>query len=258
MAHRVTVFFDYHCPYSYRAARWLAALGPDLVIAEYRFLPLEQLNRDPEAAAWRIWEQPLDYEHHRGRADRRSLAAFLATAFAEGGGAPPLEPGGVERLRLAIFAARHDERLDIADPAVLDRIATSVGLASGWLASRFADPDAVAAARARIAADWAATRAPFRCFGVPTLVVDGGPPVYLRLARVPAADEGERLLAWLIERSSELPFVLELKLPDRVDGGAGAAGPRAEATARPTTPRRTEVDGPVAHEPVAHEPTPTG
>lgn len=231
MAHRVTVFFDYHCPYSYRAARWLAALGPDLVIAEYRFLSLEQLNRDPEAAAWRIWEQPLDYEHHRGRADRRSLAAFLATAFAEGAGGPPLEPGVVERLRLAIFAARHEERLDISDPAVLDRIATSAGLAPGWLASRFADPEAVAAARARIAVDWASARSPFRCFGVPTLVVDAGPPVYLRLERVPAADEGERLLGWLVERATALPFVLEVKLPELTD-----------ASVRP----------------VAHEPTPTG
>jgi len=214
MAPHVTIYFDYHCPYSYRAEQWLATLGSDRVAVEHRFLSLEQLNRDPEAASWRIWEQPFDYEHHRARPDRRSLAAFLATAFAEGAGGPALEPSLVGRLRLAIFAARHDERLDISDLGVLDRIAAAVGVAPGWLAGRFADPESVAAARARLAADWAAARSPYRCFGVPTLVVDDAPPVYLRLVRPPTPTEGERLLAWLRERSTALPIVLELKLPE--------------------------------------------
>lgn len=225
MAHRVIVFFDFHCPYSYRAVRWLVALGPEQVALEYRFLSLEQLNRDPEATAWRIWEQPLDYEHHRGRADRRSLAAFLATAFADGAGDSPLEPDLAERYRLAIFAARHEDRLDISDPAVLERVAGSVGIAPEWLTARFADPGAVAAARARIAADWTAARSPFRCFGVPTLVIDGSRPVYLRLERVPVVDEGERLLAWLIERTTLLPFVIEAKLPEPTDASVPPSVP---------------------------------
>lgn len=247
MPRRITVFFDYHCPYSYRVASWFRALGPDRLAVEHRFLSLEQLNRDPEATSWRLWEQPLDYEHHRGRPERRSLAAFLATAIAEGAGGAALEPPLVEELRLAIFAARHDDRLDISDPAVLDGLARSIGLPAGWLAARLADPGVVAAARGRIAADWAAARVPDRLFGVPTLVIDDAPPVYLRLARPPAADEGERLLAWLAERAASLPFVLELKLPAPAgdpDRPAASAGSEAGRTARPAGAARTPSEGP--------------
>jgi len=219
MVHRLTVFYDYHCPFCFRAERWLAGLRPERVAVRHRFLSLEQLNRDPEAAEWRIWEQPLDYEQDRGRADRRSLAAFLVTAFAEGAGGWPLAAEIVERLRLAIFAARHEAHHDISRIEVLDEIAAGAGLPPGWLAGRFADPEAVAAARARIAADWAAARDPFRCFGVPTLVIDDAPPVYLRLERVPSTDDAPRLLDWLTERARSLPFVLELKQPPRVDEG---------------------------------------
>ncbi|HWP62641.1 MAG TPA: DsbA family protein [Candidatus Binatia bacterium] len=223
MVHRLTLYFDYHCPYCFRVERWLADLGTDRVAVDHRFLSLEQLNRDPEATDWRIWDQPLDYEHHRGRPERRSLAAFLATAVAEGAGGRPLPPALVERLRSAIFAARHEERLDISRLEILDRIAATAGLGPGWVTDRLADPSVLAAARARIAADWEAARSPFRLFGVPTLVVDDGPPVYLRLERVPTATEAERLLEWLGERAAALPFVLELKLaPPSVE----EAGPR--------------------------------
>ncbi len=221
MAHQVTVFFDYHCPFCFRVERWLAELGPDHVEVGHRFLSLEQLNRDPEASSWRIWEQPLDYEHHRGRPDRRSLAAFLATAMAEGAGGPSLAPDLVDRLRMAIFAARHEAGLDISRVDVLDRVAVAAGLAPGWLANRLADSDAIAAARARIAGDWDAARSPVRLFGVPTLVIDDAPPFYLRLERVPTAAEGPRLLEWLCERSDSLPFVLELKLPPRPGSETG-------------------------------------
>ncbi|MER3417971.1 MAG: hypothetical protein C4343_02405, partial [Chloroflexota bacterium] len=114
---------------------------------------------------------------------------------------------------------RHEAHHDISRIEVLDEIAAGAGLPPGWLAGRFADPEAVAAARARIAADWAAARDPFRCFGVPTLVIDDAPPVYLRLERVPSTDDAPRLLDWLTERARSLPFVLELKQPPRVDEG---------------------------------------
>jgi hypothetical protein len=79
----VDVFYDFHCPYCFRAVEWLAALGPDVVQPTFRLFALEQVNRDPEAREWRLWEQPLDYEHYRGRQDRRPLAAFLAMTHVE-------------------------------------------------------------------------------------------------------------------------------------------------------------------------------
>ncbi len=227
MPRRLTLFFDYHCPYCYRLERWVTETLSRRLAVEHRFLSLEQLNRDPEASSWRIWEQPLDYEHHRGRPERRSLAAFLVTALAEDSAPETTRDELAARLRTAIFAARHEEGLDISDPAVLDRIAAAVGFPPGWAVRRLADSSAVAAARARIAADWAVSRSPFRLFGVPTLILDEAPPLYLRLARPPTPEEGERLLEWLAARTAELPFVLELKLPEAAPEPS-SAGPRPE------------------------------
>lgn len=227
MPRRLTLFFDYHCPYCYRLERWVTETLEHRLAVEHRFLSLEQLNHDPEATSWRIWEQPLDYEHYRGRPDRRSLAAFLVTALAETATGTDPDPELLRRLRGAIFAARHEERLDISDPAVLDQIAANVGYPPGWALTQLAEEAAVAAARARIAADWAASRSPFRLFGVPTLVLDETRPVYLRLARVPTPEEGERLLEWLAARAAELPFVLELKLPEAAEK-TSPVGPRSE------------------------------
>lgn len=45
---------DYHCLDSHRAVAWLDDLGPKMVDVHYRFFALEQVNRDPDATAWRI------------------------------------------------------------------------------------------------------------------------------------------------------------------------------------------------------------
>jgi hypothetical protein len=182
---------DYHCPYSHRAVAWLDDLGPGVVDVRYRFFALEQANHDPEAALWRLWEQPLDYPQYRGRQDRRALGPFLATAILEADETPDV----VRRFRRAVYDARFVARADISDPDVLATAADLAGAAPDAIRRGFADPALVAAARRHIATDWAAARAPWQVFGVPTLVVDDAPPVYLRLAaavqrHVALIDEG--------------------------------------------------------------------
>jgi predicted DsbA family dithiol-disulfide isomerase len=114
----VDVFYDFHCPYCFRAVEWLAALGPDVVQPAFRLFALEQVNRDPEARDWRLWEQPLDYEHYRGRQDRRPLAAFLAMTHVEA-----TEPEDVAtRFRIGVFAARFEDGEDITRLSVLERV----------------------------------------------------------------------------------------------------------------------------------------
>ena len=217
---RVEIWMDYHCPYSHRVVAWLDDLGPTIVDVHYRFFALEQVNHDPDATAWRIWEQPLDYVQYRDRQHRRSLAAFLATAILEA-----TEPDAVvRRFRRAVYAARFEAREDISDLAVLAAAADAAGGAHGALARGFGDASQVAAARARIAADWYAARAPWRIFGVPTLTLADAPPIYVRLAGLVAPKDGPRLLESILTFRAAAPGVLELKQPERVEPGQGVPG----------------------------------
>ena len=211
----IEVFMDYHCPYSYRAVCWLDDLGPDAVKVHHRLFALEQVNRDAEAAAWRIWEQPMDYQHYQDRQDRRALAPFLATGIVE-------EHAGAavsRRFRRAVYAARFEDRLDISELSLLDAAGVKAGLLPGWVGEALADQGRTDAARQRLADDWAAARSPFLVFGVPTLVLEEQAPVYLRLdAPIPPADGAAFLAAFRAFRAAA-PGILELKQPERADGG---------------------------------------
>ena len=211
----IEVFMDYHCPYSYRAVSWLDDLGPDVVQVHYRLFALEQVNRDADAAEWRIWEQSTDYQQYRDRQDRRSLASFLATAIVEDHAGAAIS----RRFRRAVYAARFEDRLDISEPALLDAAGVKAGLLPGWVGEALADKGRTDQARQRLADDWAAARSPFLVFGVPTLVLEEQAPVYLRLAAPIPPDEGASFLAAFRAFRAAAPGVLELKQPERVEGG---------------------------------------
>ena len=206
----VEVFMDYHCPYSRRVVAWLNELGPERVAVRHRLFALEQINHDPDAGTWRLWEQPLDYAHYKERPHRRTLAAFLSTALLEAAGPPEV----VDRFRLALYAARFEDRADISDMAVLAAAAEIAGAGADKLERAFADPGAVARARERIADDWAAAQSPWRVFGVPTLTIGVAPPAYLRLAGPVPAEDGPHLLDALLNLREVAPGLLELKRPE--------------------------------------------
>lgn len=203
---------DYHCPYSHRAVAWLDDLGPGRVAVAYRLFALEQVNHDASASEWRLWEQPLDYAQYRGRQDRRSLAPFLATAIVEADESPE----AARRFRRAVYEARFGERADISDIGVLERAAAAAGADADRVRGGLANPGAVAAARRRIADDWAVARAEYAIFGVPTLRIDGGRPFYLRLGRILGPEEGPAFLHALLAFRAAAPDLLELKLPEPV------------------------------------------
>jgi hypothetical protein len=210
----VEAFIDYHCPYSHRAVAWLDALAEvGRIASRYRLFGLEQVNRDPAATAWRLWDQPLDYEHYRGRQDRRPLAAFLATAIIDAA-----EPADVaRRFRLGVYGARFDDLADISDIEVLERAAVAAGAAPDRIRNGLADPDRLEAARRRIADDWARARAAYEIFGVPTLSLDGAAPFYLRLAGHVEAAAGAALLDAIRTFRRAAPDLLELKVPDAIE-----------------------------------------
>lgn len=206
----LVVCYDYHCPYSARVVRWLEGLGPTLARPTYRMFALEQVNVDPTAGTWRLWDQPLEYEHYRGRQDRRSLAAFLITAIVE----EIAGPEAARLFRLAVYRARFDDGLDISDLVTLRSLGIEAAVAPDTLDAALADPGAWARARARLAEDWASARAEADVFGVPTLVLPGDRPVYLRLEREPSGAEAADLLRRLVDLRRAAPWLLELKLAE--------------------------------------------
>ncbi len=206
----VVVCYDYHCPYSARVVRWLEGLGPEVVRPSYRMFGLEQVNVDPSAGTWRLWDQALDYEHYRGRQDRRSLAAFLVTAIAEEIGGP----AATRAFRLAVYRARFDDGLDLSEAVTLRGLGIEAGIAPDVLDRALGDPGAWARARARLAEDWAAARSEADVFGVPTLVLPGDRPVYLRLEREPVGTESVELLRRLVDLRRAAPWLIELKVAE--------------------------------------------
>jgi 2-hydroxychromene-2-carboxylate isomerase len=208
------VFYDFHCPYCYRAVEWLDRLTPAVVQPRFRLFGLEQINRDPEAEDWRLWEQPLDYRHYRERQDRRPLAPFLAMAHVE-----MLEEASIaRRFRLDTFAARFDAQDDITS---IDRLADVLAAAGGdgkRLEDRFDDAAADVAARVRISTDWAAARGEFAIFGVPTLIMEGARrPYYLRLEQRLTEPEGREFWDRFRDLVEGSPYLLEIKGADRRD-----------------------------------------
>ena len=238
----VDAFMDFQCPYSYRVVAWLDELGPERVTVRHHFFAIEQVNRDPAATEWRLWDQPLDYRHWRELPDRRPLLAFLAMAIVEA-----TEPADVtQAFRLTLYMARFDFGKDISDLEVVEQAARMSGVAEGRIRTGLGDPAQEAAARGRIAADRALARGEFEIFGVPTLRLDGSRPVYTRLAGMVAPADAARLLETLVAVRDAAPEILELKAVEPAkpaDGGSSAEG--VKPAGPPDAGGRT-VQGPTA------------
>jgi hypothetical protein len=209
----LTVWYDYHCPYSDRAVAWLLPLAPERVRPRFRPFPLEQVNRDATATTWRLWDQPLDYVHYRDRQDRRPLHAFLATALLETFESPDV----VDRYRLAVYRARFDDGADISDLDVLVHLAALVGADERRLAGSFGREDALTDARASLASAWRDARSEYAIFGVPTLQPAGERPFYLRLERPVEPAAAVELLDRLVALRRDAPEVIEIKLAERIE-----------------------------------------
>jgi DSBA-like thioredoxin domain len=166
---RFAVTHDYLCPFARNAAevvvRALEAGDPPEV--DFRAFSLSQVHlEEGEAPVWQPGAEP------------RSGVLALEWGLAVRDELPERFPA----VHLALFAARHDQGLDINDPEVLAAAVASAGV----------DPDEVAklvaagGPAAALAADhtWAVDGA--RVFGVPTFVGDRR-AVFVRLMRRPGS-----------------------------------------------------------------------
>ena len=179
-----TVSFDYGCPFSYMAQKWLDAAGANV---DFRPFSLAELHRSPGDLP--VWQVPVD------RLDPIVLSMSGHELVRESG-------GDLNDFRRKMFAFWHEEEHRTYE-GLIAILATHTGEA----------PTLPAISRGLIAvkrAHQAAANA--GVFGTPTITFDEQPGMYLKLDDLPANDAAARdLWQHLTAMAHGYPALQELK-----------------------------------------------
>lgn len=198
---KVTVFFDYLCPYAWRAAELAERVSAPLGLCfEWHHFSLYQSNHDDDDG-WQLWNDRIDPTDVSGA---RGLLPFLASIAAG------RQEGGARRdaFRLALMRLRYREHR----PYVRDTIFAAAETARLHLACFERDLDDPEA-RTALARDHQRATA-LSVFGTPTLRFASGHTAYLRLKEIPAEDdEALRLFRDVRSMLEGHPYLETLKRP---------------------------------------------
>jgi 2-hydroxychromene-2-carboxylate isomerase len=195
------VFFDYGCPYVYRASLLIDAVrrsGRELDV-RWRYFSLTQVNSKDDG--WTVWDAPSG-EPVKGR------LAFAAAEAAR-------RQHRFDDLHRALLDARHRERLELDDPEVVESAAAHAGLDVQRLKPTSPTPPS-----STPAADHRHAVTDLGIFGTPTFVFDGGASAYVRLtapAEVASARHSREIAATARSRSSNACSPWRPRSPDPGD-----------------------------------------
>jgi predicted DsbA family dithiol-disulfide isomerase len=192
------VFYDYLCPFVYRASVLLQNLGPSLASRlkiTWRYFSLTQVNSKDEG--WTVWDAPAS-ERVRGR------LAFVAAEAAR-------RQGRFEDFHMPLLEARHRDRLDVDELDVVERVAVDSGLDLERFRKDLAAPDILAS----LARHHRQAVSEHGVFGTPTFVFPDGASAYVRLAQAPEAADSDRVFDHLYAIAAGEPSILEIKRPRR-------------------------------------------
>ena len=184
----------------YNAAVWLAKVrevsGKDIDI-DWQPFSLAQVNSD-KGSDFKLWDQP---EHLDG-----SDATFLA--HRSGLSARRQGKDAFESFFITLLKARHEEKKDLNDLAVMEEAATKAGLDMARFREDLADPDLLrelGESHTRAVED-------FGAFGVPTFVFPSGKSAFLKMF-IPPEEQSEEMYESLIKVMGEFGHLGELKRP---------------------------------------------
>ena len=190
------IFYDYTCPFVYRAAETIElvrASGQRQVRVNWRYFSLVQVNsREP---SWSVWEA----------SGAQAVHGRLAFASAEAA----RRQGGFDRFHLALLRARHRDGRDIDDVRVVEEVATQAGLDL----RRFRDDIAAGDVLEQLKRDHTAARDRHGVFGTPTFLFPSGAAAYVRLAQVPDAKDVIRVFDHVLSIAAGERSILEIKRP---------------------------------------------
>jgi len=190
------VFFDYLCPFVYRASVLLQNVrdsGERELEVRWRYFSLTQVNSKDDG--WTVWDAP-ESEHVRGRlAFKGAEAARRQDRF--------------ENFHLNLLRARHRDRVDIDDVAVVERVAEDSGLNLDRFRKEMTDPQILSA----LERDHLGAASEHGIFGTPTFVFPSGATAYVRLSEAVDAGESVALFDRLVSIAADEPRILEIKRP---------------------------------------------
>ena len=192
---QLDVFYDYLCPFVYRASVLLQNVkdsGERPLDIRWRYFSLIQVNSKVEA--FTVWDA-RDSEARGRLAFKAAEAARRQDAFGD--------------FHMALLRARHEQRADIDDVAVVEQVAEDSGLDLERFRKDMADPQIVSA----LERDHRSAVADYGVFGTPTLVFDGGTAAYVRLSEPPEASASVAIFDRVISIGAEEPRILEIKRP---------------------------------------------
>ena len=172
---------------------WLAKVkesyGDNLEI-DWRPFTLEQAN-SKEGPEWKAWDQP------------NGVLALRAGEAAKRQGAKLFDS-----YLIALLKARHEDRRDLTDPAVIEDIAQVTGLELGQFKKDLVDPALLEC----IAETYTTAVDEHGVFGVPTLLFADGLAAFIKTYQPPAEDAVEVFEA-LRKVVTSWNFIGELKRP---------------------------------------------
>jgi len=188
------LFYDYHCPFVYRASLLLANVAAERKPkVGWRYFSLTQVNsREP---GWTVWDASST-ERVRGRlAFKSAEAARRQDRF--------------DAFHSALLHARHIDRLDIDEVNVVEQVAVDSGLDIDRFRRDLNDATILEA----LARDHQHAVAAYGVFGTPTFVFSNGASAYIRLADAPNGAEALRVFDSLVAVAADEPGILEIKRP---------------------------------------------
>ncbi|NLG08179.1 MAG: DsbA family protein [Deinococcales bacterium] len=182
MPERVTVYFDYICPYSWRAAEVLELVAEPLgLTVTWEHFSLYQHSYELNGAdrggngRWQLWNEPIDELDGNGC---KGLLPFLASQAARRQG-----PEAHHGFRLALQRAVHRDYRSL-DMATILAVADEVGLHKPRFEDDLANPEC-----RTVLAQEHTRAAALDLFGTPTVVFPGGEAAYFRLQELPRSRE---------------------------------------------------------------------
>jgi predicted DsbA family dithiol-disulfide isomerase len=192
---QLDVFYDYLCPFVFRASVLLKNVndsGERPLDIRWRYFSLMQVNSKVEG--FTVWDAS-DSEARGRLAFKAAEAARRQNAF--------------DDFHMALLRARHEQRVDIDEIAVVEQIAEDTGLDLDRFRKDIADPEIVSA----LERDHRAAVADYGVFGTPTFIFEGGAAAYVRLSEPPEASDSVAIFDRVIAIGAEEPRILEIKRP---------------------------------------------
>ncbi len=184
----------------YTAAVWLSKVRETTcktVEVDWQPFSLSQVNSD-KGDDFKYWEQPEVID-----GSDKTLLAHQAGLAAKRQGKEAFESFFMTLLR-----ARHEDKKDLMDPAVIEEAVENSGLDGARFREDLADPDLlreIGESHTRAVEEYGA-------FGVPTYVFPGGNAAFLKMF-VPPDEEAGEIYDMVTKVMSEAKHVGELKRP---------------------------------------------